>query len=254
LADAAKESCALVVGTYSFPDLKFEKHNWRLPPGTDGVLGEDFIRSFKRVTIDLRSQKLYLETYPNGKLNNSECILNSGRSELYKGLLNQAMDRFNGLIDTNRADYRTFWLRGQCQHDKNDAVRDFTTSIKLCDDFAVAYSGRGRCYAEKHEYAKALDDLTMAIKIYTADPAAKRSDYGWDAQPYIWRGWVYELINKPQQAVDDYTTALSINPKSSFAHQERAWLLDQFGQHDLAAVDRQEAAKLDKQNNPSKGH
>lgn len=240
LNDSSAKQNTVVVGPVTVVDLSLQKNTWKgLPERVDGALGEDFIRSFKRVTIDLRSRRLLLEPYSGGKLDDSECLLNKGWYELRRGRSEQAIVQFNRLINEGRPDYRAFWLRGQCEHDQKKAIEDFSTSIKMCGDFAVAYAERGKCYAKYGAYAKALDDLTTAIKIYTAEPEMKRPEYGWDAEPFIWRGWVYERIDKKQDALNDYSTAISINPKSSYAHSARARVYDLLGQHDRASIDRE---------------
>lgn len=234
----------LTVGTVRIPNMSFRKIDRKgLPQGVDGFLGEDFLRLFKCVSIDIRSSKLMLEPYSGGRLDESECWLTSSFS---CGNRKEALEYLDKLIKEGHPDYRAYLYRGRFDQDENKAIEDFSRSIALCDKFATPFIYRGKCYAKKADYSKAIKDLTTAIDIFTAEPDSKRTEYGWDGEPYVWRGWVYECISKPLRALTDYSEAIAINPKSSYAYEARARVYDELGLHDQAKKDRKMVSELER--------
>ena len=91
------------------------------------------------------------------------------------------------------------------------AIDNYTKSIKLQPDNAIAYYSRGVIYGRYlPNYEKAISDFTKAIKIYP-DYHAAFSD----------RGLVYALLGNYEKAISDFTKAIEINPNYARAYRNR---------------------------------
>jgi tetratricopeptide (TPR) repeat protein len=69
------------------------------------------------------------------------------------------------LILSNRANATTYYNRAIAHEMRGDidiAIMDYTKAIELVPDYAAAYDNRGRIYARKGDYTRAIKDALMA--------------------------------------------------------------------------------------------
>ncbi len=115
-----------------------------------------------------------------------------------------------------------------------DSVALFSDSVQkglhpvACGNLAVALNARG-------DYAEALPYAELAVKLQSRHP-------GPDA--YITRGVAHEGLGDYEKAIGDYTTAISLDPRSSKAHQDRGNAYVEKGDLDAALADFTRAIEL----------
>jgi tetratricopeptide (TPR) repeat protein len=98
------------------------------------------------------------------------------------------------------------------QYDK--AIREFSEAIRLDPKNADAYHQRGLAYDQQKEYDKAISDFTEAFRL-----EAGESDH------LLARGAVYEHKKDYANAVSDYNQAIQVEADNDGAHDSLAWIL-----------------------------
>ena len=91
------------------------------------------------------------------------------------------------------------------------AIKTFDEAISLGD--AKSYGGRGMAWLEKHEYERAIADLTQAVK----------TDHG-NYIVYLHRAEANEQKGDRDSAIDDYRRALALAPDKKISDQINAAL------------------------------
>ncbi|MFM6396297.1 MAG: tetratricopeptide repeat protein, partial [Planktothrix sp.] len=61
------------------------------------------------------------------------------------------------------------------------------------------------------------------------------------ADAYIWRNYVYHCLNKYQQAIDDCNQAIRLNPNDSIAYNNRAFAYNSLKNYEQAIDDCNQA-------------
>ena len=128
--------------------------------------------------------------------------------------------------------------RGLGKRDKGDtdgALKDFDKAISLNSNYDMAYSNRANLKIDRKNYSGALEDLNKSINIKPTDYAYNNrgrinlilghyeealSDFNYAAQKadinlyqiLFSRGFVYLQLKRYQQAIDDFTKAIDLNP------------------------------------------
>lgn len=83
-------------------------------------------------------------------------------------LLDDAVPYFTSLIDRNANDWDAYFRRAEAEHSLNQrekAIEDYSTAIKLHPDEVFLYLRRGREYRVIKDSEKALADFDAAIKL-----------------------------------------------------------------------------------------
>jgi tetratricopeptide (TPR) repeat protein len=115
-----------------------------------------------------------------------------------------------------------------------DSVSLFSDSIKkglhpvACNNLAVALNSQGD-YSEALRYA----DLAIQLQSRYPEPGA-----------FITRGISHEGLGDYDKAIEDYTTALNLDPRSSLAHQNRGNTYVEKGDLNAALADFSRSIKL----------
>ena len=102
--------------------------------------------------------------------------------------------------------------------------------------------GRGRAYGRIRQYQKAIKDLTQALRLTEDEYSA--------ITVYLIRGSVYWASGEYENAMDDFTKTIDLNPNGAEYYFNRGWHYDALGQHQLAIQDFDEAIRL----NPDFAH
>jgi tetratricopeptide (TPR) repeat protein len=124
-----------------------------------------------------------------------------------------------------------YYGRAQAENAKakyDDAIRDFSESIRLDPSGVEAYAGRGYAYQLKEEWEKALADYTEVLR---SDQNA-----GW---VYFNRGLIYLQRKEWAKAAEDFGEAIRCEPQYSYAYFRRGSALAELGDLDgaLASLD-----------------
>jgi TonB family protein len=140
-------------------------------------------------------------------------------------------------LDPQNADAyycRAMMLRDKGERDK--ALADIDEAIKLKGDKAQFYNLRGVLYGDKNMYEKGLADLNRQIELMGSD--ATHYDYAR-------RGDFYYELDKPEEAIKDYTKAIELKPDYQYHYSDRASAYEKLGKKDLAEADKLKASELE---------
>lgn len=102
------------------------------------------------------------------------------------------------------ADKEAFFIKGEYYNftgDKEQAVSFFDKCLSLDYNFMYAYREKAVALYELGKYEEALKLLNKAVTVQN------RFDEG-----YYWRGRCLEKLNRPDEAADEYRTALMYSP------------------------------------------
>lgn len=101
----------------------------------------------------------------------------------------------------------------------------------------LAYNNRGLAYVKMNEYAKAIEDFSMAVAV---NPFYKDGYYN--------RAFIYQKTGNCEQAVKDYTSAIQIKPDFENSYINRGICYALLGRFQEAAQDLEKAALIDPDN------
>lgn len=101
-------------------------------------------------------------------------------------------------------------MKYRANRDFDKAIKDFGEAIRLKPAWAWPYVARGHTYAWTKQFDKAIADQEKAIKLDRSHVT------------YVGRGMDLEAAGRVQEAIDDYTQALQLNPKYIYARLNRA--------------------------------
>jgi tetratricopeptide (TPR) repeat protein len=126
--------------------------------------------------------------------------------------------------------------RGQASYSKGDfksAVQDFTAAIVIEARNPLILNNRALAYIELDDSANAMTDLQAALALVP--------DY---AEALNNRGIVHQKLEKVDDAIADFSKALEVDPKYSDALENRAFAYLQKEDHTKAIGDLESAMKL----------
>ena len=137
----------------------------------------------------------------------------SGLAYYVKGDYDNAIKDFTKSIKL-KSDYfppyhqrgRTYYITGETKR----AIKDFTKTIKIHPKFVEAYYERGRAYFVKGDYKRAIKDFTKATEL--------KPNY---AEAYYQRGRVHYKIEDKDLAIADCTKAIELKPDYAEAYMQR---------------------------------
>jgi tetratricopeptide (TPR) repeat protein len=140
--------------------------------------------------------------------NNQLAQLGQGLAMLVSGQYDRSIVALNQLVGKSAA-FETFarLLRARAhigQHDTDSAMADLDAVLGRQPNNSDGLLLRGMVWSSKHDYAKALDDLSGAI-------AQRESVEG-----YFARAKIYEAQNNSTKAAQDYRRATELKPSSVF--------------------------------------
>src|SRR5207245_1441058 len=113
------------------------------------------------------------------------------------------------------------------------ALADCCQAFGFGADAGDAYSLRGRIWLEKHDYDRAIADLTACLK-----------DFPKQAWLFCNRGLAYYLKEDYTRALADLDKALELDPVEAFAYNNRGAAYLKMGNFPAATADLQRALDL----------
>ncbi len=161
---------------------------------------------------------------------------------------------------------RTYLLLGLAHYEQSDqkkAIANYTRAIEIAPAYVTAYANRGLSYAMAKDFKEAMRDFDRAIEIdpeymqayYFRAFAHQRhgdhqkaiedfnvaltltQDKNEIATIYYNRGRTYRDLDKLNDALADYTQALTLNPNYASAYFSRGLLQQQTKNNDAAIAD-----------------
>lgn len=95
----------------------------------------------------------------------------------------------------------------------DEAIKAYSSALKLKPDFAQLFLDRGEAYGASGDDAKAMLDYDQALKL---DPKL--------VDAHVRKGMTYQRLNKPDEAQAAYLAALAINSKYALVYNNLAWM------------------------------
>ncbi len=121
---------------------------------------------------------------------------------------------------------------------ENKALSDFKVAIEHKTGSADVYEGMGVILQSRSEFKTALRLLDMAVKL---NPENGRTYYN--------RAIIYDQMNRKEEAIKDYETAMEKDPKEVLSIvRNRSVLYLETGKYDKALKDLDELIRIDKAN------
>lgn len=113
-------------------------------------------------------------------------------------------------------------------------ITDMNLRIAKDPNDAEAYCRRGSAYSHFDQPELSLKDLSKAIQL--------KPDY---AKAYLERGNTYSIcLNDEKHAIEDYTSAIRVNPMACDAYHNRSLSYKTLGRHEEAEQDMQMSQKI----------
>jgi lipoprotein NlpI len=125
-----------------------------------------------------------------------------------------------------------YWALGQ----KEKSMENYSMAIKVDSTYADAHYGRGVCYYYLNDQDNALIDYTNALK-YLQRP-----------ELYYNRGLIYSNKKMWNEAITDFSKAISTTPNNSSLYYNRGLAYGGMNQWELAAEDFTKTLQIEPQN------
>lgn|SRR5487761_2310694 len=146
-----------------------------------------------------------------------------------------AIGHFNRALEI-RPRYPQVYLERANAHrmlgETDPALADYQAAVNLNPSAVPAHNGIAMIYLERHDNARAIEELTQSINLQPTTDA------------YYQRGQIYESQGDHRKAVDDYDRAIAEQPDEPFVYMARAAARHNLGDEQGAAADRAAAQQI----------
>jgi tetratricopeptide (TPR) repeat protein len=162
-------------------------------------------------------------------------ILGEARTEA--GALDQAIADFTASIRLTSGNMPAFAGRAQARFTAGDfsgSIADYSDAIRISPASVDLHIERGHVYLAIGNIAASIRDLTEAIRL---NPSSANA---WNN-----RGLAYRKKGDVADALQDYSTAIAINPVYALAYANRGYLYESQGRKNNAIADLQQSLWLD---------
>jgi tetratricopeptide (TPR) repeat protein len=164
----------------------------------------------------------------------------------------RAIESFTKVLEMapyGEENYKVYYNRGVAylkNRDYEKAIYDFTKTIETAPakDREIVYfsfKSRGDAWQGKREYPNAVKDYSEALQLLPQHEGVERVHEA--------RAWAALNMEKYDDAIADFTTALSIDGKMAHAYYGRGLAWYRKGDPQRAMADAKEAVKLRPNNN-----
>ena len=126
-------------------------------------------------------------------------------------------------------------------NDNDAAIKDLKRAIEIDSSFVSALSDLGHTYYYMESDDLALKWLGIAMTFEKKDP----QEVAWC---YNTRGEIYETQEKFEEAIDDYTKAIALDPENPLWYSKRAYLYETLDEENKAFLDYSKAIELEPEN------
>jgi tetratricopeptide (TPR) repeat protein len=164
-------------------------------------------------------------------------------TEFYEvGNAHQAIGAYDRAISLDPDCVDAYCGRGNARRyvgDYSGSWADFDAAVRLDPEHGVAYIGRGLATSfGNYSSSNPIADFERGQNLL-ATPTT--------AIAYVMRGTAKAQLNQSQGAIEDYTTAIRLNPRLVIAYNNRGNLQQQLGDFDRALVDFSLVLEIDPQ-------
>ena len=215
-----------------------------------------FLKKYKRISVVTTGIILLFGPAFGAEFKKlSERMFIEGRNNIDIGIKHatEALNKWTP-ADGTREKSIVFGFRGDMYHTKqlyDNAISDYTESIRLNKKNAISFHGRASAYLRKalrnvtldsdsksKLYDKALDDETEALRLGLHD-----TPYSYNA--FFQRGEIYFIKRLYDKAVEDFTKGLELKPNVAHAWGKRGSCYVELGVYDKAIEDYSKNIELD---------
>lgn len=143
-----------------------------------------------------------------------------GENHYEAGRMDEALADFTATLKLDPNNGYAMSSRGWIFYEKGDqetALAEFNDAISADRTMLYAYRGRATVLSDMGEYERAVDDYTYAIKNST--DKEDTTDF------YNDRGLAYHNLNDYENALADFDRAIGVDPKNAWAHCNRGVML-----------------------------
>ena len=158
------------------------------------------------------------------------------RAQLYRDNLNDyqsALIDLTKVIELNPNDPWAWYNRGRFYRswisNSEAAIKDFRAALKLDSTFISAVNAVGLYYMDMGQTDLAIDEYTKGTKVENENPRGAAYCYGNRAK-------IYETLNKIDEAENDYTKAVELDPSNIYRYEERSSFYVEFKKDYEAAL------------------
>lgn len=156
-----------------------------------------------------------------------------------KAVLKNEKERQKEILDEriakNPMDADAFFERGNLYYNEQDfkeAIVDYSKSLDLAPGRDMAYFTRGVSYSLINKHDLAIDDFSKSLELALSPTT------------HDIRGRSHLALGNLDDALSDFTSAISLSPNINYYYLDRAQVYDALGQYDNAAADRAKADEL----------
>jgi tetratricopeptide (TPR) repeat protein len=200
-----------------------------------GVL-DDCRQDWRQPDLRLQACTAVIEDTSFGVAAKVLALNSRGEMRVEAGAPNQAITDFTESIRLQSNNRAAFAGRGQARFASGDyrgAIDDYSQAIRISPE-ATDYIERGHAYLASGNADASIRDLTEAIRLDPASASARNN-----------RGLAYRKKGDAEQALRDYNAAISLNPVYALAYANRGFLFESQGQKKRAIESLLQAIMLD---------
>jgi tetratricopeptide (TPR) repeat protein len=169
-----------------------------------------------------------------------EILVERGNGYYGIGDCEQAIVAYDRALALDRQQIEAYCGRGNARRYLGDYLgswQDFDTAIQLDPHFGSAYIGRALANSFQHQ----PDDLAIADFQY----GIELLEFPQTAIDYVMRGTAYAQLSNTEAAIEDYTSAIDLNPRLVVAYNNRGNLRQYLGDLEGAIADFSVVLEID---------
>ncbi|MCU0514374.1 MAG: tetratricopeptide repeat protein [Anaerolineae bacterium] len=180
-----------------------------------------------RHEVDERLAEMAQQPAPTPQQLNAESHYERGCQCYMNRQYEQALHHFNAALRLNPAYIHAHYNRGVVHHDLNDlvqAIQDYSKALSLIQSTLKAPASSGKMSPADWQ-------------AYLEQEIARREMRGWQHEIYYQRALAYVGLDKPQEALNDFSAVLRLQPEHFEARGQRAELLMALRRYGEAVTD-----------------
>lgn len=147
-----------------------------------------------------------------------------------KMALNEKMNNSHFL--RQKGDGQSIDVHESISKNNREAIADFSTAIRIKQDYSFAYYNRGNVFVDLGLDKDALEDFNKAIEF------DKKSDY------YMARASLYKSLKEYTKSLNDFNVSIELDPQNGFAYFNRGLLKEELKDFKSAEKDFRKAEEL----------
>lgn len=163
-----------------------------------------------------------------------------GNHALSKLDLRTAFDHYDEAIRLDPEQTEAYYKRGRIRWQRGrfeDAIPDFDRAIGLDPFHTWARFFRGASHVSLHQYELAVDDFDLV----TATSDLNDAD---QVRAYTWRAIALYYLNRFEESLEDHTRCITLHPEVYVHRLDRAWVYEVLERYDDAIADYEHALDL----------